>query len=184
MSTLAIATIITVAAFFFLAVALFNTLISRKNRVSYAFSSIDAMLKKRYDLIPNLVTVVEKYMTYEKKVLEELTLLRAKAVSGNIDDEERITLDKQISKVLRSIIAVAENYPALKASENFLHLQKSLNEIEEQISASRRAYNAAVTDYNNGVEMFPLNIAARIMGYRQKPWFEIPDEERKPVVIK
>lgn len=146
--------------------------------------SIDAMLKKRYDLIPNLVTVVEKYMVYEKKVLEELTLLRAKVVSDNLNDEEKITLDKQIDKALRSIIAVAENYPALKASENFLHLQKSLNEIEEQISASRRAYNAAVTDYNNGVEMFSLNIAARIMGYRQKPWFEIPDEERKPVVIK
>jgi LemA protein len=184
MSISAIITIVSGFGVVLLAVMLFNTLIGRKNRVSYAFASIDAMLKKRYDLIPNIVTVVEKYMAYERKVLEELTSLRAKAVSGNFDDAEKITLDKQISGALRSIIAVAENYPALKANENFLHLQKSLNEVEEQISASRRAYNAAVTDYNNAIEMFPFNLAATMMSYKQKAWFEIPEEERKPVIIK
>jgi LemA protein len=162
---------------------MFNTLIGRKNNVAYAFSSIDAMLKKRYDLIPNLVATVEKYMAYEGGVLEKLTGLRAKAIAGSLSEEETAELDNQMTKALRSLFAVAENYPALRASEPFVHLQASLNEVEEQLSAARRAFNAAVTDYNNGVEMFPLNLVARAMGYTQKVWFEIPEEERRPVRV-
>lgn len=165
-------------------VVLFNTMVGRKNRVEFAFASIDAMLKKRYDLIPNLVAVAEKYMAYEKGVLEELTTTRTKAIAGNLGDDERVALDNQLSKSLRTLFAVAENYPRLRASEPFMHLQASLNEVEEQLAASRRAFNAAVTDYNNGCEMFPLNIVARRMGYRMKPWFEIPENERQPVIIR
>ena len=160
---------------------MYNTLVGRKNQVENAFASIDAMLKKRYDLIPNLVAAVEKYMTYERGLLEELTGLRARAVAGDLSEEETADLDNQLTKTLRSVFAVAENYPALRASEPFLHLQASLNEVEEQLSASRRAFNA--TDYNNGVEMFPLSLMAKAMGYRQKVWFAIPEDERQPVRV-
>ena len=164
-------------------VYLFNTMVGRKNRVHFAFASIDAMLKKRYDLIPNLVAVAEKYMRFERGVIEEVTALRAKAVSAGLSDDERVDVENGLTRTLRTLFAVAENYPDLKASGPFLHLQASLNEVEEQLAASRRAFNAAVTDYNNGCGMFPLNIAARLMGYRQKPWFEIPEEERQPVRV-
>lgn len=164
-------------------IAMVNTLIGRKNQVANAFAAIDAMLKKRYDLIPNLIATVEKYMTYESGVLQEITNCRTRAIAGNLSEEERVTLDNQLGKSLRTLFAVAENYPALRASEPFLHLQGSLNEVEEQLSAARRAFNAAVTDYNNGVEMFPLNLVAGAMGYRPKVWFEIPEEERQPVRV-
>lgn len=172
-----------VAAVVLVAIAMVNTLIRRKNQVAFAFASIDAQLKKRYDLIPNLVATAEKYMEYEKGVLQELTRYRAKAIAGELGEEERVGLDNEVSKALRTLFAVAENYPALRASEPFLHLQSSLNEVEEQLAASRRAFNAAVTEYNNGCQMFPLNIAAGMMGYREKVWFEIPEQERQPVRV-
>jgi LemA protein len=168
----------------FIVIIMFNMLIGRKNRVAYAFASIDAMLKKRFDLIPNLVSAVDRYMKHEREVLEELTRWRAKAISGELTSEELVSLDKQVSGALKTVFAVAENYPQLKASENFLQLQGALNEIEEQIAASRRAYNAAVTDFNNGCEMFPLSILAGMMGYRQKPWFEIPESERANIGVR
>jgi LemA protein len=183
MTTANIILIATAAVALIAVVWMFNTLIGRKNNVAYAFASIDAMLKKRYDLIPNLVATVEKYMSYEGGVLEKLTGLRTKAIAGTLSEAETAELDNQMTKTLRSLFAVAENYPALRASEPFVHLQASLNEVEEQLSASRRAFNAAVTDYNNGVEMFPLNLVARMMGYTQKVWFEIPEDERQPVRV-
>jgi LemA protein len=183
MSTPAIVLLAAAALVLIIVVTMVNTLIGRKNQVANAFASIDTMLKKRYDLIPNLVATVEKYMTYERGVLDQLTACRARAISGSAGEEERVELHNQVGRALRTVFAVAENYPALRASESFLHLQASLNEVEEQLSASRRAYNASVTDYNNGVEMFPLSLVARAMGYRTKPWFEIPEEERQPVRV-
>lgn len=183
MSTATIVLIATAVIASITLVVMVNTLIGRKNQVANAFAAIDAMLKKRYDLIPNLVATVEKYMTYEGGVLQEITNCRTRAITGNLSEEERVTLDNQLGKSLRTLFAVAENYPALRASEPFLHLQGSLNEVEEQLSASRRAFNAAVTDYNNGVEMFPLNLVASVMGYQSKVWFEIPEEERQPVRV-
>jgi len=167
-----------------IAILMINTLVGRKNRVAFAFASIDAMLKKRFDLIPNLVAAVDRYMKHEREVLEELTRWRAKAASGTLTSDELVSLDNQVSQALRTLFAQAENYPQLRASENFLHLQGSMNEVEEQIAASRRAYNAAVTDFNNGCEMFPLNLFARMMGYRQKTWFEIPENERQNVNVR
>ena len=160
---------------------LYNSLISRKNQVANIFASMDALLKKRYDLIPNLVTTVQNYMQYEKGTLTEITELRTKALSGRLTDDEKVDLDNKVTKVLGGIMVAVENYPELKANQNFLHLQASLNEVEEQISAARRAYNATVTDYNNAVEMFPTNTMAAIMKYGRKKVFEIPKAERQNI---
>jgi len=162
---------------------MYNTLIRKKNQVKNIFATVDAILKKRYDLIPNLVATAQKYMEHEKHVLTEVTKLRAKALTGNASDEEKIEIDRKMSKAIRGIMVAVENYPDLKANENFLHLQATLNEVEEQISAARRAYNAAVTDYNNAIEMFPTNVMAQIINYRRKPLFEITPEEREVVDV-
>ena len=164
-------------------IVLVNTMVGRKNKVEFAFAGIDAMLKKRFDLIPNLVSSVDRYMSHEREVLEEITKLRSRAVTGNIETDDLVRLDNQLTTALHRVFALTEGYPALRASENFLQLQASLNETEEQISAARRAYNAAVTEYNNGCGMFPLSIVARVMGYRSKPCFEIAEEERRSVKV-
>lgn len=163
--------------------AMYNGLVSKKNQVENAFSGMDVMLKKRYDLIPNLVATVKQYMQHEKNTLTEIAELRAKAVSGNLSSDEKVDIDNRISKAIGGIMVAVENYPDLKASENFLGLQRSLNEIEEQISAARRSYNASVMDYNNAVEMVPTNFVATIMSYRRKAMFEIPDTDRKNVNV-
>ena len=167
-----------------LLVLMYNSLISKKNQVENIFASVDTQLKKRYDLIPNLVASVSKYMDHEKSLLEELTKLRADANKPNISDEKKIELDAKISKALGSIMIAVENYPDLKASENVMHLQRTLNEVEEQISAARRAYNQAVTDYNNAIEMIPTNFMASAMRYTRKQVFEIVESERKNVNVK
>ncbi len=164
-------------------VILYNSLVGKKNQVNNAFASIDVLLKKRYDLIPNLVACVKNYLQHEKSTLTEITALRAKAVSGNLSPNEKIDLDKKISKMVSGIMVAVENYPELKASQNFLQLQAALNEIEEQISASRRAYNSAVTDLNNAIEMFPTNILASMMNYKQRELFEIAETERANVNV-
>jgi LemA protein len=162
---------------------LYNSLIGKKNQVEYAFGGIDVMLKKRYDLIPNLVSTVQQYATHEKELLEKVTALRAQALQDNLSHDEKVQLDNQISGTLGQIMVAVESYPELKANENFLQLQASLNEVEEQISAARRAYNAAVTDYNNGIEMFPTNIMAGMMNLKRKQVFEITDVERQNVNV-
>lgn len=161
-----------------------NTLIAKKNQVANIFGSMDAMLKKRYDLIPNLIATVQNYMKYESQLLKEITELRTKALSSNISDEEKVNIDNKLTKSLGGIMVAVENYPDLKANQNFLQLQAALNEVEEQISAARRAYNAAVTDYNNAVEMFPTNIFAGMMGLKRKSVFEISEAERQNVNVK
>lgn len=167
----------------FLGFALYNSLIQKKNQVTNVFATIDALLKKRYDLIPNLVAVVKNYMEYEKGVLTQITELRSKAVAGTLSDDEKVVLENKMSKLMGDIRVAVENYPDLKANQNFLQLQGSLNEIEEQLSAARRAYNAAVTDYNNAIEMFPTNFLASIMNYKVKTVFEAAGEERKNVNV-
>jgi len=162
-------------------IVLVNSLIGKKNQVEFAFASIDAQLKNRYDLIPNLVSSCEKYMGYEEKLLQDLTATRAKATAGSNDD--KIALDGTLSSQLRSVFALAENYPDLKAAETFTLLQRSLNEVEEQLAAARRTFNAAVTVYNNAVQMFPTSIAASLMGYRTRTWFEAAPEEREAVKV-
>jgi LemA protein len=165
-------------------VLMYNSLVAKKNQVENIFASVDTVLKKRYDLIPNLVSSVSKYMEHEKSLLEDITKLRSDANKPNISDREKIELDKKISSALGSIMIAVENYPDLKANENVMHLQRSLAEIEEQISAARRAYNQAVTDYNNALEMIPTNFMANAMGYQRKEVFEIVETQRENVDVK
>ncbi|MHC4748078.1 MAG: LemA family protein [Planctomycetota bacterium] len=162
-------------------VFLYNSLIAKKNQVTNVFGTIDAMLKKRYDLIPKLISTVKTYMKHERDLLEQITEMRAKALSGQLSDDQTVDLDNKITKAIGGIMVAVENYPDLKASQNFLQLQASMNEVEEQISAARRAYNAAVTDYNNAVEMFPTNILASMMSYKLKKVFEISEEQREDI---
>ena len=157
---------------------MYNSLVRKKNQVSNIFATVDAILKKRYDLIPNLVATAQKYMEHEKHVFEEVTRLRARALAGDASDEEKIDIDRKVTQAIRGIMVAVENYPGLRANENFLHLQATLTEVEEQISAARRAYNAAVTDYNNAIEMFPTNVVAQIFNYGRKRLFEIGPGER------
>jgi len=164
-------------------VLMYNSLVAKKNQVENIFASVDTQLKKRYDLIPNLVASVSKYMDHEKSLLEEVTKLRSEANRPNISDKQKMNLDAKITKALGSIMIAVENYPDLKANENVMHLQRSLNEVEEQIAAARRAYNQAVTDYNNALEMVPTNIMASMMGYKEKDVFEITEDERKNVNV-
>ena len=165
-------------------VLMYNSLVAKKNQVDNIFATIDTQLKKRYDLIPNLISSVSKYMQHEKGILEEVTKLRADANKPNISDEQKIALDAKVSSALGSIMIAVENYPDLKANENMMHLQRSLNEVEEQISAARRSYNQAVTDYNNALEMIPTNFMATLMHYKTKQVFEIVASERKNINVK
>ena len=173
-----------IVVFVIILIVLYNTLVSRKNQVNNVFASIDALIKKRYDLIPNLVATVQTYMKHERDTLTQITALRTKAISENISDNEKLALGNQVTKALGGIMVAVENYPDLKSNQNFLQLQASLNEIEEQISAARRAYNATVTAYNNAIEMFPTNILASMMGYKEMLVLEIPEQERQNVDVK
>ena len=164
-------------------ILMYNTLIGKKNEVENIFAGVDAVLKKRYDLIPNLVASVSQYMEHEKGLLEKVTELRAHATKPNLSDERVIELDKQITSALGSIMVAVEDYPDLKANENVMHLQRSLNEVEAQIAAARRAYNQAVTDYNNAIEMVPTNIMAGFMRLTRKQVFEISEGERENVDV-
>lgn len=157
---------------------LYNSLIRKKNDVENAFASIDVMLRKRHDLIPALVDAVKGYMNFERGLLKEVTELRAKALSDNITGEERVKVENKIRKGLSDILVAVENYPELKASQNFLRLQGAINEAEEQLAASRRAFNSAVTVFNNSVEVFPSNIIASMMKYGRRTLFDIPDSEK------
>jgi LemA protein len=164
-------------------VLMYNSLVSKKNQVENIFAGVDAVLKKRYNLIPNLVSSVQQYMQHEKGILEKVTELRAQAMAPGISDEKKIALDKQITSALGNIMVAVENYPDLKANENVMHLQRTLSEVEAQIAAARRAYNQAVTDYNNAIEMIPTNILANMMHYSRKQVFEITEDERRNVSV-
>ncbi|GAX44494.1 putative lemA protein [Tolypothrix sp. NIES-4075] len=165
-------------------VIMYNSLISKKNQVDNAFASIDVLLQKRWDLIPNLVAVAQNYMRFEQKTLTKIAQLRTKAISERVSANTRVGLENEISKTLGNIIVAVEAYPELKSNEHFLQLQYSLNEIEEQISAARRFYNTAVKEYNNVVEMFPTNLIASWMNYQLKVQFQATPQERQNVNLK
>ena len=183
MEVIVILIIIIVCVIGLFLILIYNSLVSKKNQVANAFSSIDVLLKKRFDLIPNLIKMVKRYMQHEVNVLTQVTDMRTKAMSGQMSDSETVDMDQKVSSAIGKIMVAAENYPELKASENFINLQASLNEVEEQISAARRAYNASVKDYNNALEMFPSNIVAGLMRYQKKVFFEIDARESQPVDV-
>ena len=161
----------------------YNAFVRKRNRCRTAFSSIDVNLKKRHDLIPNIVGAVKGYMKHEAEVLERVTQLREQARGMAGDDGGRASVEREIGLCLGLINARVEAYPELKASEHVMHLQRTLTEIEEQISAARRAYNAAVESFNNGVEMFPSKIIAGMMGLSTMRFFEAVEADRLPVQV-
>lgn len=165
-------------------IVIYNSLIGKRNQVTNAFSAIDVMLKKRFDLIPNLVEVVKQYMNYEQETLTKIVALRAKAVSGNLTDQEKTDLDTQLSGAVKGLMVNVESYPDLKANSNFNNLQSTWTESEEQIAAARRTYNAVVTDYNNAIMMFPGNMFAGMLGYTKIDVLATPEEERKNISAK
>lgn len=171
--------VIIVLVFLLYFIYLYNNLVSKKNKTEEAFSSIDVMLKKRTDLIPQLVNTVKGYMKHERETLTEITQLREKIMNENEPINDRFRLESQLGVMLGKVQIRSEAYPELKSSENFLLLQRSLNELEEQLSAARRSYNAAINAFNNALEMFPSNIVAKLMGYTQKTLFTIETEEKK-----
>lgn len=183
METTLIIIISSIVIFAITIISIYNGLIRRRNEVENAFGGMDVQLKKRYDLIPNLISSVKEYVKHEQETLNKLTKLRASALNSNLSMNEKIDVDNKISDGIKSILLSVENYPDLKASDNFIHLQKSLNEVESQISAARRTFNAVVTDYNNGIQVFPNNIFANMMNMEKKEVFVIPVEERENVDI-
>lgn len=161
----------------------YNTLVRRRNRADNAFATIDVMLKKRFDLIPNLVSTVQSYAKHEAGVLTEIVKLRSKSYSS-LTQDEKVGMDKELRSVQHSFNILAEQYPDLKASNNYLQLQGSLNETEEQLSAARRTYNSAVTEFNNALQTFPSNLVASMFGFSKRALLETPAEERKNVDVK
>lgn len=159
-------------------IIIYNTMLKKRNKVKTAFSSMDVMLKKRYDLMPNLVLMVQKYMVHENDLLTRLTELRTKAQSMHSIDES-IEINNQIEDTLRKLNVSVEGYPELKSNQNFLHMQAVLNDIEEQISAARRTYNAHVESYNTFIGIIPINIFALIFRFKQYKLFEIRETERE-----
>lgn len=163
---------------------IYNSLVSRRNMVRNAFSSIDVYLRKRHDLIPNLVETVKAYATHEQETFTAVIEARNQAASGQLSESQRLQTETQIGSGVQRLFALSENYPDLRSNENFLNLQRNLTEIEEQISAARRAYNAAVLEINNAVETFPSNLFAAAFGFKQHDFFEATPSARESVEIK
>lgn len=169
--------IILIAVFLF--IFIFNSLTMKRNMVDNAFAAIDAQLKKRFDLIPNLVAAASKYMEHESETLGKIAEMRSSAASV----AEKSALDAKLTGTLRNFMLQVEAYPDLKASENIANLQNSLNEIEAQLAAARRAYNSAATDFNNAIQMFPGCLFAPMMHLQKRDLFEISEEERQNVDV-
>lgn len=162
----------------------FNSLVRLRNRSKEAWSDIDVQTKRRYDLIPNLIETVKGYATHEVGVLEAVTAARSNAM--NASGDAKAEAENMLSGTLKSLFAVSENYPQLKANENFLHLQQELSDTENKIQASRRFYNGNVRDLNTKVETFPTNLIAGMFGFKQMDFFgkDMSDAERQPVQVK
>ena len=176
--------LIILALLFIIGISIYNSLIGKKNQVTNAFSAIDVMLKKRFDLIPNLVEVVKQYTSYEQGTLTKIVELRAKGTSGTLSDSEKAQLDNELSSNVSRLMVNIENYPDLKANTNFINLQTTWTESEEQIAAARRTYNATVTEYNNAIMMFPGSIFAGMLHYQPVAVLETAAEERKNISAK
>ncbi|WP_268034831.1 LemA family protein [Algoriphagus sp. PAP.12] len=163
-----------------IAVIINNKIIFKKNQVSQAYGSIEIYLKKRFDLVPNLAAMVKKYMAHEKEILLKITELRSQ-IEGATDQKEKIKASNQLTKMLGGLNINIENYPDLKADKQFHHLQYEVSEMEDQISAARRAYNAAVIQYNNQIQMFPSNLIAGLRKDEKSLFLEIPKSDQKEV---
>ena len=181
-----IAVILIIVAFYI--VAVYNGLIVGRNRVKEAFSDVNIQLKRRYDLIPNLVETVKGYASHESQTLEKVIQARNMAMATKGDLKEQAKAENILSGTLKSLFAVSENYPELKANENFLKLQFELTDTEDKIKAARRFYNTKVLALNNKIEMFPSNIIASMFQFTKQEFFELDEDEaqaaKKAVQVK
>jgi len=167
-------------------VAVYNGLITSKNRLSEAWSDIDVQLKRRYDLIPNLVEIVKGYATHEQETLEKVIEARNQAMTAqsNNDLPAQEAAENNLSGLLKNLFALSENYPDLKANQNFLELQRELTDTEDKIQAARRFYNGNVRDFNTKLQVFPTNVFAKKLGFTAADFFEIKEKtEEEPVKI-
>lgn len=161
----------------------YNSLVKQNNSVKEAFATMDVYLKKRWDLIPNIIESVKGYAKHETETLEEIVRLR-NSNYNSMSDEEKIKTNQALTSGINKIMALAEAYPDLKANENFKDLNNQLAKVEEDIANSRKYYNAVVKIFNNKVEMIPSNIIAMIFGFKSKTMFEINESERENVQVK
>lgn len=164
-------------------VGIYNKLVKQRMLVKEAASDIETFLKQRFDMIPNLVEIVKGYTKHESSTLEKVTEMRTKAMSaGSLS--EKLEIDNEMSGMISKLFAVAENYPDLKADTSFLELQTNLSTLEEDIQKSRRYYNATARDYNTAIVVFPASILAGMFGFKEEPFFEATEEEKKNVEVK
>jgi len=175
--------IIIIAAIVLAFILIYNSLVVKRTRVDNGWAQIDVQLKRRYDLIPNLVETVKGYAAHEKEVLEKVTELRSRAM-GAASPKEAAETNNMLTATLKTLFAVAENYPKLRANENFMMLQEELAGIENKIAYARQFYNDSVLAYNNNVERFPGNIIGNMFNFKEKPFFEVEEAEKKAVKVK
>lgn len=159
----------------------YNRFITLVNRVKEAWADIDVQLKRRYDLIPNLVETVKGYASHEKGTLAEVTEMRTRAMNATVP-EEKAQAEDMLSGALKSLFAVAENYPDLKANQNFLELQRELSDTENKIQAARRFYNSVVQDLNTSLQVFPSNVIGNMFGFKPEHFFTLDNEAAKEPV--
>lgn len=176
--------IIIVAVFVFVAVGIYNSLINLRNRANNAWAQVDVQLRRRYDLIPNLIETVKGYAKHEREVFQKVTEARSKAIdAGSVKEQEQA--ENMLSGALKSLFAVVENYPELKANQNFLMLQEELAGTEGKIAYARQFYNDTVMKFNTKQQVFPSNIIANMFNFKEKDYFEIEEPAaREPVKVK
>lgn len=183
MTPVLIAIIIIIILILVFIIVTYNSLVTSRNKVKDQWSQIDVVLKQRNDLIPNIVETVKGYTKHEKETLESVITARSKCLNAKTT-ESKIESSFNMTKALGNLIALSEKYPDLKANENFIKLQDSLNEIEEKIRYSRQFYNDSVLLYKNKIETFPSVIVAKLFGFKPESFFEATSEERKNVNVK
>jgi LemA protein len=164
-------------------IGMYNSLVQLRVRADSSWSDIDVQLKRRHDLIPNLVETVKGYATHEKGTFENIAKFRSQAMQATSPADKAVA-ENQLTGALKSLFAVAENYPELKASEQFTQLQGALSQTEDSVQNSRRYYNAVVRDLNTKIQSFPTNVLAGMFGFSQKQFFETTDADREPVAVK
>jgi len=182
MDLLLIGIIVVILAVIAAIILIFNSLIGLRNRVKNAWSQIDVQLKKRFDLVPNLVETVKGYAKHEREVFENVTKARASIMQAK-DLKETAEANNMLAGALKTLFAVAENYPELKASQNFMMLQEELSGIESKIAYARQFYNDTVLQYNNAIQMFPNNVLAGILGFTEQQFFGVAETEKEPVKV-
>jgi len=166
-----------------LIIGLYNSLITLKNRVEEAWSDIAVQLKRRYDLIPNLVSTVKGYLKHEENVLTKVTEARSRAMNAQ-GTADKAQAENMLSSTLKSLFALSESYPDLKASQNFLQLQDEVSDTENKIQAARRFYNGQVRDFNTKIQMFPNNLIAKTLGFIKYSFFKIKEKEKENIKVK